>query len=236
MQPTYCFHCFARMGEQEQVCQHCGTRKGHLVSLKRWLLVSSLLILLTVGLFEGAWWLYAHNIYASYQPARCTIISSQVQYTSGSDYSYESPAFTYTVSAPGGYKQVGSDYDGPAHRNFVLADNAQAIVNHYVVGRTYNCWYSPIGQPSAVLVLQDYQNNWLNFWLTLLGIMFLFIPAVGLYAMYRSRLLRKRGVTTKGVVKTEVTTCNGYTQPVSFLVYQLPTDPPLEYRKGLSLG
>lgn len=101
MQPTYCFHCFARMGEHEQVCQHCGTRKGHLISLKRWLLVSSLLILLTVGLFEGAWWLYGHNVYTSYQPARCTIISGQVQDTSGSDYSYELPAFTYTVSAPG---------------------------------------------------------------------------------------------------------------------------------------
>ena len=107
-----------------------------------------------------------------YQSGQCTITARQLQYEITTSTNTNSngtqtirsideyaPYFEYTVHAPDGRSYTASGYDGSDTYTSDLAGQ-QAIVDHYNVGQSYQCWYNPANPTQALLVRHP---DWLFF-------------------------------------------------------------------------
>src|SRR5438477_4045041 len=119
-----------------------------------------------------------------YQSGRCTITAKQLLHdvstssTTNSDGSKTytttdvySPYFEYRVRTADGRTFTAGGYDGS---NSYASGRAgqQAIIDHYYVGESYQCWYNPDNPNQAVLVRQP---NWVLF---LVGGIFLLVGGI----------------------------------------------------------
>jgi hypothetical protein len=134
-----------------------------------------------------------------YRSGQCTITARQLQhevstttqthksgnttYTTSTTADVYAPSFAYTVRTADGRSYPASGYDGS---NTYTSDRAgqQAIVDHYNIGQSYQCWYNPANPTQAILVRQP---DWL---LILIGGVFLLVgglfAAIGTFALLGS--------------------------------------------------
>ncbi len=118
-----------------------------------------------------------------YQSGQCTITAKQLEHDISTTTSTNSngsktttstdvyaPYFEYTVHAANGRSYSANGYDG-SNTYTSDRDGQQAIVDHYTIGQSYQCWYNPTNPAQAVLVRQP---DWL---LIILGGAFLLAGA-----------------------------------------------------------
>jgi hypothetical protein len=111
------------------------------------------LFLLVLGL------LVAHRFYyfqldRTYAQGTCTIEAARTyhkNYGDGQNEEATLPDFTYRVETRDGRLFEASGYSGPLHYYTFQPQEAQKIVDHYVVGKQYACWYNPFLPSQAVL-------------------------------------------------------------------------------------
>ncbi|GHO57279.1 hypothetical protein [Ktedonobacter robiniae] len=109
-------------------------------------------------------------IYASYQPAQCTILSKQIIHDYSGDIWFEEPSLTYSARLPDGNREIATGYKGPWVRDGwkfgAQEENSDLVLQNYAIGRTYACWYTPFKSPHAVLVRANYTSDSMSvsFW------------------------------------------------------------------------
>lgn len=137
-----------------------------------------------------------------YRPGQCIITAKQLEHDISTTTSTNSnggktttstdvyaPYFEYIVHTADGRSYSASGYDGS---NTYTSDRGgqQAIVDHYNIGQSYQCWYDPANPARAVLVRQ---LNWL---LIIIGGVFLlagaFFTILVLFAFRGPSRIRRR--------------------------------------------
>lgn len=143
-----------------------------------------------------------------YRSGQCTITAKQLEHDISTTTSTNSngskittstnvyaPYFEYTVHAANGRNYASSGYDG-SNTYTSDRDGQQAIVDHYNIGQSYQCWYNPTNPAQAVLVRQP---DWV---LILIGGFFLLLGAVfvsiGLFAFRNSARAHERSNVIPG--------------------------------------
>jgi hypothetical protein len=135
-----------------------------------------------------------------YQSGQCTITARQLQHEISTSTTTNSngnkittntdvytPYFEYTVHTADGRSYTASGYDGS---DTYTSDRSgqQAIVDHYNIGQSYQCWYNPANPTQAILVRHP---DWLLFVIggsfLLLGGLFATIGILALLGLYRPR-------------------------------------------------
>jgi hypothetical protein len=202
----------------------------------RRLLVSMLAGVLIALLVAGGGVLTRMVLVASYQPARCTITGKEARYDNGHTNPY-TPTLTYTVRTAGGHQESVTGYKGPWIDNwtdrYLFADDADAVLRPYSVGESYQCWYSPLASPHAVLVLSNYSSESMNlsFWITLLidGSVLGLVFAIA-HLIWQQATLARRGISTRGALISMDVVEVGNKRSVTIITeFATRTDPPVIY-------
>lgn len=227
-----CQHDGTPIPVDRRFCSTCGAVvESRYISLGKWfwiLVAASILItLLLTGLH--------HFIYTTYQQDSCKIENGWVSsWTDKSGTSYQ-PQFDYLI--------INNEQQIIAHGrgdlglgNYYDQDETEQIIGQYPTGSTNACWYSPIALSGAVFTLPDeatggytYQIIWfLGSVVWLAFTVWCFVMLV-LYP----RHLRRRGVTTAGVVRDHAPQKdkNGHVYATfSVVEFQTITEPSLRCR------
>lgn len=111
------------------------------------------LLLLVLGL------MVAHRVYyfridKTYTQGTCTIEAASTyhkNYSGGQSVDVILPQFIYLVKTRDDHQFQASGYSGPLHYYTFHEEEAQGIVRHYQVGKSYPCWYNPFWPSQAVL-------------------------------------------------------------------------------------
>ncbi|GER89711.1 hypothetical protein KDW_38730 [Dictyobacter vulcani] len=187
----------------------------------------------------GANVLARHYIYASYQPAQCTIKDKQIiSEVVDSDMWYK-PSLTYNVTRSNGDQETVTGYKGPTSdgwedRYSTPEIPQNYILQNYTIGQTYPCWYTPFKSPHAVLVLENYSSGMMSFsfWMTLLigpplgMVLCMFFSGIKLFF-----LLSKRGIDTQGkVIDIEQLIIGTKSHTMTTTEFTTQTDPPVSYQ------
>ena len=133
-----------------------------------------------------------------YQSGQCTITARQLLHEISTSTTTDSngnktiksideyaPYFEYTVRAADGRSYTASGYDGS---DSYTSDRAgqQAIVDHYNIGLSYQCWYSPANPTQAILVRQpDWALILIGGVFLLVGVLFLIVGILTLLGLIR---------------------------------------------------
>ncbi len=109
--------------------------------------------------------LYTYPLVSLYQEGRCTITAKELQTIGGSE---ADPTYIahieYTVRTASGVQTHSSRYDWfdgagwlgmPFEEGSTDRAGEQAILNHYTVGSTYQCWYDARDPSQAVLTRNE---------------------------------------------------------------------------------
>lgn len=204
METVQCPHCSTPLSSPEEVCKKC-LSEGENKRFKHLLLVgvSGALSLSLLSALAG---ISARNyIYASYQPATCTIQSKDVSPTFFKDGSVKyNLSLTYSVLAPDEHREVVTAYKGPyfdiskdEYSNFDDAENALAP---YEIGEHYPCWYTLLKSPHAALVLANYplDSMRLSFLGEMAGSIILLMFILILWLWWQQLTLMRRGIYAPG--------------------------------------
>lgn len=99
-----------------------------------------------------------HRVYyflpdKTYAQGTCTIEAGGTYHKNYGDQNVDAtlPQFVYLVKTQDGRQFQASGYSGPLHYYTFDATEAQQIVSHYTVGKSYLCWYNPFLPSQAVL-------------------------------------------------------------------------------------
>lgn len=109
--------------------------------------------------------LYTYPLVSLYQPGRCTITSKELQVSGGTeaDPTYHAQ-LDYTVRTASGAQAHSTRYDWfdgtglfgmPLQTGSTDRAGEQTILNRYVVGSTYPCWYDARDPSQAVLTRDE---------------------------------------------------------------------------------
>jgi hypothetical protein len=125
------------------------TRKGPMVLV---LLVGVPVVsfLLGGGIWSFTSSLESYTQLASYQPARCTILSKHLLTQTLKDRQTYLPHFTFRVQTTRSQPYQASGYGV----DLVYSDDrawAQTVLDRYRIGKSSPCWYNPANPSQAVL-------------------------------------------------------------------------------------
>lgn len=237
METVQCPHCSAPLSSPEEVCKKCLSEEENKRFKHLWLVgVSGALLLSLLSALVG---IVARNyIYASYQPASCTIQSKDVSPTFYKDGSikYNLP-LTYSVLAPDEHQEIVTGYKGPyfdgwkdGYSNF---DDAENALVPYEIGEHYPCWYTSLKLPHAVLVLANYPLDAMS--LSFLGEMavsiILLLLILILWIWWQQLTLMRRGISAQGRLVFSDLYVNGKKMSVGRVVeFATQTEFPQRYQ------
>ena len=239
MSVKYCPRCASPFSSPEELCQKCLLKKN---SERKWRSILGIWLpgaFLVTLLFIGANVLARQYIYASYQPAQCTIKDKQIiSEVVNSDIWYE-PSLTYNVTRSNGDQETVTGYKGPESGGWEDRYSTPEILQNYIlqnytIGQTYPCWYTPFKSPHTVLVLENYSSGMMNlsFWMTLLiGPPLGVILCIFFSEIKHFFILSKRGIATQGkVIAIEQLIVGTKSHTMTTTEFKTQTDPPISYQ------
>lgn len=233
-----CSRCASPFPSSEGICKKCLLQKTMKNRLRQFLVIFPLVAFFVALLCACAGLLARHYLYTSYQPAQCTIIDKRTVSDYVNSDTWYQPSLTYNVTRSDGYQETVTGYKGPwfdgwADR-YVVPDASESILQHYSIGETYPCWYTPFRSTHAVLVLTDYSSGAMSFsfWMTVFfGFLVWWIALVIFSATKEFFILSKRGIATQGIVlSVEQHLVAGKSHTLTTTEFQTRTDPPVYYQ------
>src|SRR5437879_524251 len=235
METVQCPHCSAPLSSPDEVCKKCFSEKNFTQRIRRIFRVY-LPGAFLFSLLLACLGIVARNyIYASYQPAQCTIQSKGVLTVYLNKIDHYEPSLTYSVRTPDGSQEIVTGYKGPYfdgwNDRYLFAEDAEKVLQPYKIGATYACWYTSLRSPHAILVYANYPSGStsLAFWLTLLMVslisgMFILV----LSAIAELSALAFRGISTQGeLISLERLTIDTQTRTIPTFRFKSRLDPPM---------
>lgn len=203
---------------------------------KKHLVLKLGLMLFAIAALAGTATFHSFFVYQGYQQGSCTIQSGTVQFHQAKGGGYYTPSFAYVVQPKDGQHVLTSGYDAPSSTQFSSSNEAQQVVEHYTVGRTYPCWYDPADPTHAPLVFHGYSlNEAIVLYISETPILFVtlilfFVPCYSLvYLPFRLMIkgVRTQGQVTEHFMKSLYSKQSGkmVDHPYSLIVFHLQSDP-----------